>query len=185
MYIIGITGTLGAGKGTIVDYLVKSRGFVHFSAGGFIHEQLIEAGLPTDRDHLHAMANKLRAEGGADFIIRTLYERAAQQDKNVVIEAIHTPGEAAMLKQKEHFALLGIDAPLELRYERIRKRGSSKDDVTFEKFKEQQELESSSDDPTHQNLGACIKLADYVIINNGDMDTLYKNVEAVLEKIGV
>lgn len=131
------------------------------------------------------MANKLRAEGGADYIIRTLYERAAQQDKNVVIEAIHTPGEARMLKEKENFTLLGIDAPLELRYERIRKRGSSKDDVTFEKFKEQQELESSSDDPNHQNLGACIKLADYAIINDGDMDALYAKIEEVLGKIGV
>ena len=31
MIIIGITGTLGAGKGTIVDYLVKQKGFVHYS----------------------------------------------------------------------------------------------------------------------------------------------------------
>ena len=51
-----------------------------------------------------------------------LYEKAAAQDKNAVIEAIHTVGEATTLKKKEHFALLGIDAPIELRYERIRKR---------------------------------------------------------------
>ena len=28
MIIIGITGTLGAGKGTVVNYLVEKKGFV-------------------------------------------------------------------------------------------------------------------------------------------------------------
>ena len=40
MIIIGITGTLGAGKGTIVDYLVKERGFVHYSVRAFITEEI-------------------------------------------------------------------------------------------------------------------------------------------------
>ena len=40
MVIIGITGTLGAGKGTIVDYLKEERGFLHFSARQFIIEEI-------------------------------------------------------------------------------------------------------------------------------------------------
>ena len=31
MIIIGITGTLGAGKGTIVEYLIKNKNFFHFN----------------------------------------------------------------------------------------------------------------------------------------------------------
>ena len=38
MNIIGITGTLGAGKGTIVDYLVQKKGYVHYSVRSFIAE---------------------------------------------------------------------------------------------------------------------------------------------------
>ena len=38
MITIGITGTLGAGKGTIVDYLIEKRGFVHYSVRAFITE---------------------------------------------------------------------------------------------------------------------------------------------------
>ncbi len=31
MKIIGITGTLGAGKGTVVDYLLEQAGFTNYS----------------------------------------------------------------------------------------------------------------------------------------------------------
>ena len=35
MIVIGITGTLGAGKGTIVNYLIEEEGFDHYSVRGF------------------------------------------------------------------------------------------------------------------------------------------------------
>ena len=38
MKIIGITGTIGAGKGTIVDYLVKQKNFKHYSVRNFLIE---------------------------------------------------------------------------------------------------------------------------------------------------
>ena len=45
MNIIGITGTIGAGKGTIVDYLVKEKGYVHYSVRAFIAEEIQRRGL--------------------------------------------------------------------------------------------------------------------------------------------
>ena len=45
MIIIGITGTLGAGKGTIVDYLCKKRGFLHYSVREFLEEAFSYVGL--------------------------------------------------------------------------------------------------------------------------------------------
>ena len=41
MKIIGITGTIGAGKGTIVDYLVLQKGYEHYSVRSFIKEEII------------------------------------------------------------------------------------------------------------------------------------------------
>ncbi|MBR5146904.1 MAG: AAA family ATPase, partial [Bacteroidales bacterium] len=45
MNIIGITGTIGAGKGTIVDYLVKEKGYVHYSVREFLAEEVKKRGL--------------------------------------------------------------------------------------------------------------------------------------------
>lgn len=39
MIIIGITGTLGAGKGTVVEYL-KTKGFKHFSVREFLTQEI-------------------------------------------------------------------------------------------------------------------------------------------------
>lgn len=114
-----------------------------------------------------------------------MYDRAREQHQPVVIESLHTVGEADALHDKGNFTLLAVDAPLEVRYQRILERGSNTDRVTFEKFKEQQELELQSDDPTHQNLKACIAKADYLIINDGDIDALHKKIEEILEKIGI
>ena len=38
--IIGITGTDGSGKGTVVDYLVEQKGFKHYSARAIFEEEI-------------------------------------------------------------------------------------------------------------------------------------------------
>ena len=40
MILIGITGTLGAGKGTVVDFLIENYGFKHYSVRGFLTEEI-------------------------------------------------------------------------------------------------------------------------------------------------
>ena len=77
MIILGITGTLGAGKGTIVDYLVSEKGFEHFSVRSFLLEEIREQGLPENRDSMYRLANDLRAKFGPSYVVDRLYDRAA------------------------------------------------------------------------------------------------------------
>ena len=48
MKIIGITGTLAAGKGTVVEYLVERKWFAHYSVRGFLTEEIKKRNLPLD-----------------------------------------------------------------------------------------------------------------------------------------
>lgn len=54
MRIIGITGTIGAGKGTVVEYLQKVHGFTHFSARSVLNEMIAERKMEPGRYVLKA-----------------------------------------------------------------------------------------------------------------------------------
>lgn len=85
MITIGITGTLGAGKGTIVDYLKERHNFVHYSARAFLIEEIERRGLPVDRDSMTLVGNDLRAQHSPSYIVEQLYERAQQRDRKSVV----------------------------------------------------------------------------------------------------
>lgn len=182
--IIGITGTLGAGKGTVVKYLVERQGFHHLSARALFQELMEQEGVAVDRDSMVAFANDLRAKHGADFVVRELSKKAQEIGGDVVIESIRTVGEVETLREFEGSLLLAVDADQQLRYERIHGRGSPLDHVTFEKFVEQENTEMRSDDPNKQNIAAVMNMADHTIYNDNDTEALFRHVEEFLKKRG-
>lgn len=184
MFIIGITGTLGAGKGTVVEYLVKGKGFRHHSVRGFLIRELESRGMPVNRDSLTAIANSLRAKHGSAYIVEMLYHKAAAEQQDCVIESIRTPGEIDLLRSKGDFYLLAIDADPRIRYKRIRERNSETDQISFQTFVSNEEREMHASDPFKQNLAACIHNADHVIVNNGSISQLNRKTEQFLKQIG-
>ena len=69
-----------------------------------------------------------------------------------------------------------LKKPYRCSWKRSRKRGSSTDNVDFEKFKKAEEKESISKNPAEQNLPKCLKLTDYIIYNNKNIEDLEKEV---------
>jgi dephospho-CoA kinase len=183
MIIIGITGTLGAGKGTIVDYLVAEKGFVHYSVRAFLLEKIREQGLPENRDSMFHLANELRTSFGPSYVTDQLYKQALVSGKKCVIESIRTPGEIDSLRAKGNFFLLAVDADPELRYQRILLRQSETDRVTRKTFLENEEREMNPADPNKQNLKKCIGMADFILLNNSTKKDLIRQIEKVLEQV--
>lgn len=179
--ILAITGTLGSGKGTVVDYLVQRYGFTHYSVPSYIREEVAHRGLPDNRDSMHLVGNALRAENSPSFIVDQLYERAIANVSPAVIESIRSVGEATSLKTKPNpVFMLAIDADPTIRYERVSLRKSYKDSVSFEKFIEDEAREMNDPDPNGMNIAGCIKLADTLIMNNGTIEELQQKIEKTM-----
>ncbi|MDO8523357.1 MAG: AAA family ATPase [bacterium] len=192
MIIIGITGTLSAGKGTIVEWLLGKYGFVHYSVRDFITEEIVRRKLPVNRDTMVEVANDLRKTYHPGYIVEELCKKTAMSGKNSVIESIRTVGEIdtlkaflknTNLKNAGKFYLFAVDADPGRRYERSQLRKSETDKVSFEKFLADEQREMDSDDPAKQNLAACIKHADFIFQNNGTIKELQNQVDAVVNKL--
>jgi len=182
MIIIGITGTLGAGKGTVVEYLVKRKKFKHYSVSGFLKEELAKKGIKINRPNLQDIGNELRKKFGPDYIVNELFKKVKKENVNAVIESIRNPKEAEFIKTHSGF-LLAVYADQKTRYKRIKARGGEKDNVTFAEFKKQEEKELQSKVPNDQNLSKCILMANWHFVNNSSKKSLYEKVEKVINEI--
>lgn len=183
MIIIGITGTLGAGKGTIVDFLVKKYDFTHYSVRQYLIEILEEKQEKVNRDTMVSLANELRGKYGPDYIAVQLYEKAKKNGGNCIIESLRTAGEVETLREKESFSLLSVDADSKLRYERIKKRKSSTDMISYDEFIANEKREMGNTDPNKQSLKICIKMSDYQLNNDGVITDLHQKIIQLMKEV--
>lgn len=178
--ILGITGTVGAGKGTVVEYLVRERGFAHFSSREFLFEEIRRRGIADEsRIALRDTGNALRKEHGPGYIAETLLARAKETGGDAIIESIRTLGEAEFLKRHGAF-IVAVDADRRLRYERVLKRASSTDKLTFEAFCEQEDKEMSGTAVWDMNVFGVMAIADWKLMNNAGLRELHGHIEEML-----
>jgi dephospho-CoA kinase len=171
--ILGITGTIGAGKGAVVDYLVQEKGFAHFPVRDFLIEQIKTKGLPENRDSMRSVANEIRKTNSPEYVIKMLYEKAEAHGGDCLIESVRN------LKDNGAW-LLAVDAGRKLRYERITSRGLSTDHIDFETFIAQEEREFASDDPADMNVIGVMEMADFYIENDGTLEELHGKIQKLL-----
>ena len=178
--LIGITGTNGSGKGAVVEYLVAIKGYSQYSARTVILDAIRQKHLPDDKENMRVVANELRKEHGAAYVIEQLYAMA-KDDTSAVIESVRTKGEAEFLK-KQGAKIISVDADKKTRYERVANKGVQIDHMTYEDFEQIEDREMASSDPWDMNVFGVIQLADAKIVNDGSIDELHAQVDEILKK---
>lgn len=178
--IIGITGTNGSGK-TVACKILERKGFQRYSLSDVIREELATIGRPASRENLIAEGNRLRADFGPGELARRIC-RKLHPDQNYVIDSIRNPREVRALREWGEFQLLRIEAPRELRYERVRARGGHRMPASLEEFSEQEDRELQSSDATRQQLRATWSEADETLDNSGTLEEFHQGVVAIVKR---
>jgi dephospho-CoA kinase len=173
--LIGLTGTNGAGKGEVASYLMK-KGYAYVSLSDEIRAELRRRGKESTRDQLIAAGNALRRRYGADILARRAMKKVKDR---TVIDSIRNAREVAFLRRQDDFILVAVDAPAELRYARVQKRGRAESASTLEEFvaKEKEEMTGGT---SGQQLRLCLNLADVTIVNDGTIEVLHRRIEEQL-----
>jgi dephospho-CoA kinase len=173
--VIGLTGTNGAGKGEAATFLME-KGYAYFSLSDVIREELKKKKQELTRDNMIRMGNFMREHFSPDILARMVAEKITGK---AVVDSIRNPREVEYFRCKEDFTLLAIDAPVELRFDRVKKRGRNESAGSLEEFLAK-EAEEMGTDESRQQLLACMKMADHTIINDGTLEDLRKKLEEVL-----
>jgi dephospho-CoA kinase len=189
MKIIGITGTLASGKTSVKDFFLSRFPSSYFiSLSDIIKEELLKEGKELKRENFIEKGNELRKRYGSQILVEVATLTLPKNTNNliVIIDGVRNPGEVEYLKKKfgKNFVLIAVDAPKELRFKRLLERKKEGDPQTFEEFNEIDETDNGKNQPEYgQRVGECLKLADYLIINDGSLEELNKKLEKISKLI--
>tara|TARA_B100001996_G_scaffold142737_2_gene108622 strand:+ start:2590 stop:3165 length:576 start_codon:yes stop_codon:yes gene_type:complete len=175
----GLTGRNASGKTTVVEWLV-SQGFVATSCSDSIRTHLREEGREINRGNLIDGGRELRSIHGPAILAEMLRD-SNQHVENLVIDSIRTPAEVEALREKENFRLIEVRTSREVRWKRLQSRGRTGDPLDWDTFVEQEELELVANDDSGQALLATAEMADIVIINDLDTDSLVESLGVLLK----
>ena len=179
--LIGLTGKNGSGKGEAAKFL-QQCGFEYYSLSDILREVLTQKKKEITRENLIQTGTRLREEEGLGALAeRTLAKLTP--DKNYVIDSIRNPEEVRVLKRREDFYLLKIDASQKIRFERVKSRARESDPMTFPAFVAMEERELKSKNPAAQQLLATEKLADFSVSNATTLSVLHESVRKIVAKL--
>jgi dephospho-CoA kinase len=182
MTVIGTVGLPGSGKGEFAT-VAREAGVPVVTMGDVIREACRDRGLDPATHH-GEVAKQLREEGGAGAIAERslpLVEDALAAHEVVVIDGLRSPAEVDRFAAAfgDEFILVSVEAPFELRRERIETRGRDADaDEGGETLRERDERERGF------GVDEVMARADVTVENVGTLAGYRRRVREILREAG-
>ena len=178
--LIGLTGRNAAGKGEVARYLQK-KSFYYYSLSDAIRDEIRSRGEEPTRERLIIVGNELRQRYGSNILAERVLAKI-EDDKHYVIDSIRNPAEVETFRTAKNFKLIKIEAPAEVRFQRILGRHRESDPRTLEEFVALENREAEGDD-TSQNLVKVALMADESLPNDSSLEALYPKIDQLLVKL--
>lgn len=178
--IIGLTGQIASGKGTVKKYLEEKYGARDCRFSTSLRDILLRIGEEISRENMQKISTVLRENFGQNILAKIIAKDIEKLDGDIiVIDGIRRISDIEYLKEMPGFVLIRISADPKIRYERMVKRNENKGDnkKTIEQFLKDHESDSDKEVPIV--MGIATKHID----NNGDLENLYKQIDQIMKLI--
>ncbi|MEM1550828.1 MAG: AAA family ATPase [Candidatus Bathyarchaeia archaeon] len=178
--VIGIAGMPGAGKDTVKEIICR-YGFPVIVMGDEIRAEAARRNLTPTPENLGRLMVEIRAEEGPDAVAKRCIRKIRDLDADViVVNGLRNPEEVELFRREfPSFRVIAIHASPRTRFKRLLKRGRSDDPKDWATFCSRDRRELSV------GLGNVIAMADYMIVNEGEIEELEREVKMVIEKVVV
>jgi dephospho-CoA kinase len=167
----------GSGKTEAVRVL-REKGFAVVNMGDVVREETRRRGFPETPENVGRVSILLREEGGDLEIARRCakaVERELARGRRVVIEGIRSYAEYEFFKRAhKDLVVIAIHSSPKTRFDRLVARGRGDDPKDWKTFEERDLRELG------YGMGYVIALADHMIVNEGSIQDLRREVERVV-----
>ena len=178
--LLAIVGMSGSGKSVASDYL-ENLGFKKIYFGGVVLSEVKKRGLEVTPENEKKVREDLRKEHGMAAMAKLLLPEIEESIKeyDTVLDGLYSWDEYVVLKEKfkDKIKLIAIIADKDIRYERVKSRKVrplNKEEIEKRDISEIENLAK----------GGPISIADYYLLNNGNIDEYKNRLNEILEKIG-
>lgn len=180
MQVIATVGLAGSGKSEAAT-VAREEGIPVVTMGDVVRQETKDRGLDPTKDH-GTVAQALREEDGqaaiAERSLPMIDDRLADHEV-VLVDGIRSDAEVDVFEERfgEDFTLVSIDAPFELRAERIDARGrdASQDDGG-------EALAARDDRERGFGMDDAMERADVVVENTGSLESFHDRIRSLIRK---
>jgi cytidylate kinase len=176
LWVIGLSGTNGAGKDTVGQMLAHHHNYMFISVTDLLRKEAHRRGLPVVRENLRTISAEWRRELGLGVLVDKAVAEFQVHGKDydgLVMASIRNPGEADRIHDLGG-TMVWIDAAPEIRYARVQKNMATRDrkdedNKTYEQFlaEEEAEMQPIGGDAATLNMSA-VKQKCEISVDNGN-----------------
>ena len=179
--IIGVFGTINSGKDTVGEMIKAKTGLPTFSISDEIRSVATERGMPLDNMTLNNISVEHKDKYGLGYWAQRGVEKFKNQ--SFIVTTLRNLGELEPLRATGKFYLVGVDAPIEMRYKRsVARARAGEENQTFEQFETYDKF-TRNGPANAMRINDLVEQADVIIENTGTLEELEQKIDAILADI--
>lgn len=174
-------GLAGSGKSAAAEYLAdKDYPKVYF--GGVIYEAMKRAGVEQGEENEKKFRVDIRKREGVDFVAKQIVEQIrgliGAGQKRIIADGLYSWDEYKTMKREfpGELTVVAVVSPKRQRHNRLTTRPERPLTNTEANQRDWSEIEDIQK-------GGPIAIADYYVINDGDIEKLYSQIDSILDEI--